>query len=347
MKLFSTKLVTNKNATWLVDNEVDKAIMKLPGYRDVDKTAFGSPAVALDMEPEFLSFLDDETDSYDVPGVHYTVHDLPDYELIEKRQVKKIEPKNGAHPSGLDPSDYTKEKGWTGDDGMARRIVYFMLTNDNPCKEHFSNYNRFHDLFTKPQETNIIYIANSTQKWEYKKDTRDEFDDQRIILRFKEDGRTPYLDFYQTSTCDPGVRYTKRRMNPKGAAQVLYGQQIGWVMGYHNYKSNHPALINSSAGRPIAVARDANADFERANDVVDIGYHFVNQHHGWNTALNYIGSTSAGCLVGSSSSLHLKFIGKLRKDPRYLENKKMCWTTTIIPMEFLAAGKVLDYKDWT
>ncbi|MBX2867806.1 MAG: hypothetical protein KTR18_03995 [Acidiferrobacterales bacterium] len=346
MRLFSTSLVTNKNATWLVDNEVQKAILKLPAFRNVQSGSFTGRTVALDISDELFDFINDDTDCYDTYGVHYVAHDQPDYDLIDKRVIAKEKPKNGAHPSGLDPNDYRKEKGWTGVDGMARRIVYFMLTNENPAKRWHPNYNKFYDLYTGPGECNIIYIANCNQDWKFQKDTRNKFEDQRIILKFK-DGREPYFDFYQYSTVDPGTHWTKNRMNAAGAAQVVYGQQIGWVMGFHNYKSNHPALINSSAGRPIAVARDNNEDFERRGDKVYTGYFFCNQHHGWGASLSNIGRTSAGCLVGASPKLHKEFIDKLKADPRYKASHKRCWTTTIIPMEFLAAGENLPFEKWT
>lgn len=108
------------------------------------------------------------------------------------------------------------------------------------------------------------------------------------------------------ATTEPGWYYRLNRMNPKGAAQLCFGQWLDcWEIGRH-YKQD--ALVQCGK---LAVRRDNNEDGYRTNDRLDSGLFGINQHTTAN-APDLVGKWSAGCLVGKHPATHARFMAMCR-----------------------------------
>ncbi|MGL4619158.1 MAG: hypothetical protein ACRCZS_08880 [Chroococcidiopsis sp.] len=109
-----------------------------------------------------------------------------------------------------------------------------------------------------------------------------------------------------TATTEPGWYYRLNRMNPKGAAQLAFGQYLDcWRIGKH---FTQDALVQCNT---LKVFRDKNEDGSRAGDPVDTGLFGINQHT-TSSAPDLVGRNSAGCLVGKFPATHAKFMNICR-----------------------------------
>ena len=99
-------------------------------------------------------------------------------------------------------------------------------------------------------------------------------------------------------TTEPGVYYTKNRLNPLGAARIVLDdlQKDIWQVGWH--KGREEALVQT--GNKVCVARDKNEDFMRTGDPVTCGFYGINMHSA--KGAGKIGRWSAGCQVLQSGS---------------------------------------------
>ena len=207
---------------------------------------------------------------------------------------------------------------------LASNIVKYML-------------DKGYKLWDEHNELNIVYVEGMSTNGRLNSDAADHWNDIRTVIEFVKtpQGKKPRFCFGPVrATTEPGRKYTFRALNPNGAFRIKFGQYLeAWEMGYHNWKSNHPALVQ--VGR-LCGYRDLNKDFSRAGDKVFCGTDYgVNQHHGWN--LGQVGGASAGCLVGQNVQDHMEFMRILRLDPRYLSNRKFRYSSTIIPGDDLLA----------
>lgn len=177
-------------------------------------------------------------------------------------------------------------------------------------------------------DQNIIYIEGCNRDGTPNDNRPDAFDDVRVLLEFY--GGTPRIAASWEATTQTGRRYTMTPINNVGAAIIELGQQQCWQVGKHR---GYEALAQT--GKAVVVARDANKDFRRDNDVRTTGFYGINQHHGWNAPRDAIGPHSAGCLVGRMVDGHEDFMARLKQDPRYLVNKNYVFRTTVMPYEWI------------
>jgi peptidoglycan hydrolase-like protein with peptidoglycan-binding domain len=179
-----------------------------------------------------------------------------------------------------------------------------------------------------PKAPNICYCEGVSHDGRLVEDVPDHFNDARVMWVVR-DGIPEILAAWQ-GTCEPGRHYTVNPMNPNGCARIEFGQYRAWELGYHNWDTNHPALIQVG---PVTVARDLNQDMIRTDDKRFTGDGFgINQHHGWDNPPSYIGRASAGCLVGRSPREHIHgFMSKVRDDVRRTKGIGYIYSTTIIP----------------
>ncbi len=180
-------------------------------------------------------------------------------------------------------------------------------------------------VFTGENQSNIVCLEAINPNFKLNNNTPNVFNDLRLIIQFR-NGR-PVIVSNEVATVSPGKYYTYNPMNPNGAAYVIYGQHTVWRMGFHNYKKDHPALVQVSS---IKVTRDKNKDFSRTGDKEYVGLFGINLHHSFGQPVNNIGKASAGCIVGQNISNHFKFIEILKQDPRYKSNKNFIYTAAVI-----------------
>ena len=133
------------------------------------------------------------------------------------------------------------------------------------------------------------------------------------------------------ATTEPGKYYTSvRKIDPRGAARIAFGQYKAWSVGTHRAgtRTAHEALVQTA---PISVFRDLNEDFERQGDEEASGLFGINQHWGYDLPKSDIGRASAGCLVGRTKSGHRAFMALCKADPRYVASNGYRFMTTVMP----------------
>jgi hypothetical protein len=93
---------------------------------------------------------------------------------------------------------------------------------------------------------------------------------------------------------------------------------------------------------PINGTRDFNKDYDRRGDrVYPPGLYGIHHHWGYNYPHDDAGRSSAGCQVGRTKDGHNEFISILKKDPRYVANKSLLWTSTVIPASDYSGSRVV------
>lgn len=195
---------------------------------------------------------------------------------------------------------------------LASRIVEYIQTQG-------------YQIFTNPQEYNIVYIEGMNPDGTLNDDAPNEFNDLRMVIEFI--GDIPKIVNCWKATTEPGTFYTHHPMNPKGAARIAFGQYEAWRVGIHGNVETHEALVQVA---PVTVHRDFNRDLKRTGDKIEKGLFGINQHWGYNYPITNISKASAGCLVGRTRDGHKEFMRIIKQDKRYLEDKNFVFTTTII-----------------
>lgn len=185
-------------------------------------------------------------------------------------------------------------------------------------------------MSTGPNEVTIWYVKGMNENGTLNQDTPNQFNDIRGVFINDNTGK-PITTHTWIATVDPSRYWTINPMNPKGAAQIKMGQYTAWQVGIHN--GSHEALVQT--GGPVTVYRDKNKDFKREGDVEDTGYFGINQHWGYDLPITDLANSSAGCLVGRAKDGHREFMKDVKSDPRYLENNKFIFTTTIFDGKLL------------
>lgn len=178
-------------------------------------------------------------------------------------------------------------------------------------------------------EVNIVYLEGADANGMPNEDAPNVFNDRRIVISF-ERGAPKILGNWQATT-EPGRRYTEAPINAGGAARIAFGQFSAWQVGVH--RNHHEALVQT--GGPVTVCRDANKDFSRSGDRKTTGYYGINQHHGYDFPPDDIRGASAGCLVGRTVVGHREFMAMVKSDPRYRDDKRFAFKTTILPAEWV------------
>ncbi|MFN6571073.1 hypothetical protein [Dendronalium sp. ChiSLP03b] len=151
---------------------------------------------------------------------------------------------------------------------------------------------------------NIVYIEGvDPDTFALNDDQIDYWNDVRSVIR--DDGE---ILLCAQATTEPGLWYTKNRLNVNGAARIAFGQHLeAWTFGKHHEQD---ALVQCGK---IKVYRDRNEDGFRTNDPIDVGEDFAINQHTTFQAPESIGKWSAGCLVGRYPQTHAKFL-QLCKD---------------------------------
>lgn len=150
---------------------------------------------------------------------------------------------------------------------------------------------------------NIVYLEGiDTDLKTLNSDRVDGWNDVRVVVT--DDGD---VLMSAQATTEPGWYYRKNRMNPKGAAQVAFGQYLEcWQIGRHYTQD---ALVQCGN---ITVFRDSNEDGKRTGDPIEVGDWFGINQHTTSNAPNTVGLWSAGCLVGRFPSTHTRFMAICR-----------------------------------
>lgn len=156
---------------------------------------------------------------------------------------------------------------------------------------------RLNDLnIVLDEGVNLIGLEGCNLDFTYS--LKDEYNDLVLIVESR-NGSINILD-KAVCTTEPGVYYTKTRLNPAGAArlEIDFKQNRVWEVGKH--KNQFPALVQT--GGKVRVRRDGNEDFSRANDKIEEGFFGINFHHG--DGSGKIGKWSAGCVVVDEPKEH-------------------------------------------
>jgi hypothetical protein len=194
-----------------------------------------------------------------------------------------------------------------------------------------------HWICRHPDCVNIVYVEGMDSDGTPNIDAPNEFNDLRLLLRVNRAGNPEIAEAWE-ATSEPGKYYTLiKKLNPRGAARVAFGQYKSWSVGTHLFgrPSAHEALVQIA---PIRVYRDLNEDFERTGDQVDEGLFGVNQHGGFDLTRSDVGRASAGCLVGRTQSGHRAFMALCKSDPRYAANNSYRFLTAVLPAEEVPAA---------
>lgn len=178
---------------------------------------------------------------------------------------------------------------------------------------------------------NIIYVEGMNAKGTVNSDAPNCFNDIRLVLEVV--SGVPQIIGNWEATTEPGNYYTRKPMNSGGAARIKFGQYTSWRVGMHGTSDRHEALVQVA---PVSVHRDFNKDFKRTGDRITTGNFGINQHWGYDAAINNVGNTSAGCLVGRTRGGHREFMNLVKSDERYKKDPSFIFTTTIIPGDELA-----------
>ncbi len=181
-----------------------------------------------------------------------------------------------------------------------------------------------------PDCFNIIYLEGANTDGALNSDLPNMFNDVRILFKIGNDGRPVFDEWIWEATTEPGKYWTENPMNPKGAARIAFDQYKAWRVGTHRAGTTraHEALVQIA---PVTVFRDLNKDYKRPGDKPDSGLFGINQHWGYDASESNLGRSSAGCLVGRSTSGHKDFMKLVKKDARFMANRGYRFMTAILP----------------
>lgn len=189
-------------------------------------------------------------------------------------------------------------------------------------------------LCRHPDCVNILYVEGADANGVPNQDAPNAFNDLRLILRITRTGK-PVLEKVWEATTEPGAYYVKvKKLHPRGAARIAFGQYKAWVVGTHmkDRPSEHEALVQVE---DIKVFRDLNEDFERLGDEPDVGLFGVNQHSGYDMPKSDIGRASAGCLVGRTKAGHRQFMDFCKSDARYQASRGYRFVTAVLSAQMI------------
>jgi hypothetical protein len=176
-----------------------------------------------------------------------------------------------------------------------------------------------YQVFTHPQEVNIVHIRNGST-------AQNLFEDTRLVIQFNAAGQPRIVGQWEETT-KPGLNLIKNPVNPKGAITIQPGQYQAWEVGLHVGMSGrhaHEALVQV---RPIKGLRDSNRD--RVFDTPDAGLFWVNIHEPWSDG-ELVSDRSAGCMVTKTKAAHREFMQIVKRDRRYRADPQFVFTSTII-----------------
>ncbi len=177
---------------------------------------------------------------------------------------------------------------------------------------------------TRPGYINLVGIEGMLPNGKLSNNTPDYFDDTLGVLEFNRNGVPSFKGYLATTS--PGAYYTRNRLNPKGAAQLAFGQHECWQVGKH--RKQYPALVQT--GGKVTVFRDGNNDFNRSGDTTQRGLFGINSHHGYNNPVKKIGRASAGCQVVRLIAEFRKVMQRVMQSKQYLRNRRHVFRYTLL-----------------
>lgn len=175
-----------------------------------------------------------------------------------------------------------------------------------------------------PDCMNIIYVRGMELNGDANDNAPNKFNDIRCVVQINEAGVPVLLGRWEATT-EPSRYWTENPMQPGGAAIVMPGQYKAWQLGMHH---THEAWIQT--GGPVSIARDGNKDYKIDGDRVDTGFFGINQHWGYDFPVNDLKNSSAGCLVGRSTSGHREFMTITKRDARFVANPRYVVMATVL-----------------
>lgn len=205
---------------------------------------------------------------------------------------------------------------YPGDD-LAGRITRAMLRNGYWIARH-------------PECVTIVYVEGLDPDGEANDNRNNVFNDLRTTIRVREDGVPEIVGMWEATT-EPSRKWTRTPMDPDGAFHIKFGQYKAWTKGWYH---THEALRQTGE---IEGYRDPHKTFKRDLNYPVKGSEFgVHHHWGYDLPHGDMGSSSAGCLVGRSTSGHREFLSIVLRDPRYLANSNYRFMAAILPAGDLA-----------
>jgi hypothetical protein len=229
--------------------------------------------------------------------------------------IEQLRLLNEAQAETLVPVDFDNKASDDADTRLAKRILRYMRRKG-------------YWIARSPNAMNIVYVEGMNEDGTLNTDTFNEWNDRRMVIQINKNGQ-PNLVVNHSGTTEPGDFYTRRPLNPNGAARIAFGQYKAWVDGLH--QGWQPALVQRA---DVRVHRDLNKNGKRnASDPMDVGSTFgINQHTTSRTKTpDLIGPYSAGCLVGRRWDSHESFLQRVFRDYRYQMNKGYLFITAVIP----------------
>jgi|GEM_PF-1669779 len=176
-----------------------------------------------------------------------------------------------------------------------------------------------------PDCVNIVYIEGMNPDGSINDNRNNVFNDLRLVFRVKEGGVPGIVGKWEATT-EPSRKWTLTPMNPDGAFHIKFGQYKAWIRGWYH---THEAL--RQAGE-IEGYRDPHKTFKRDFNYPVRGSEFgVHHHWGYDLPHDEMGGSSAGCLVGRSTSGHREFMSIVLEDARYRANPAYRFMAAIMP----------------
>src|SRR5262245_5381686 len=125
-------------------------------------------------------------------------------------------------------------------DTLAGRIVRAMQTAGHWLSRH-------------PDCVNIVYIEGMDPDGTRNTDAPNEFNDLRLVLRVNRAGNPEIAEVWE-ATSEPGKHYTLiEKLDPRGAAQIAFGQYKSWSVGTHVKDSVCRRTLDLSASGAVGL----------------------------------------------------------------------------------------------
>lgn len=183
-----------------------------------------------------------------------------------------------------------------------------------------------YEIARHPREINLVYLRNN-------KKATDQWTDKLVLVRFVKN--TPKIVGEWQATTMPGQHYIKFGKK-EGAPFIVPGQYKAWQVGIHRSVAEaarggpgHEALIQT--GGNVRVLRDFDKD--GVGDTPYEGMYGINLHGSRNQS-QFVGQSSAGCLVVGGQGVGMQGIQEVMKfvkgDRRYISNRQFVFPATII-----------------
>jgi lysozyme family protein len=189
-----------------------------------------------------------------------------------------------------------------------------------------------------PDVFNLVYVEGADRPDGTPNANRpDAFDSIRVLLQVLADGTATIIGQWDATT--HSGRYYEQQihwLNPGGPFHIATGPQTAWTMGqYHG-----DALVQVE---PLYGTRDVNMNYKREGPThyEIVGAH---HHHGGNLSKTSVGAWAAGCQVARMVDGHQECMDRLKTDRRYVADPSFLFTSTVLPVEWLAPADTSTAK---